>query len=573
MLNKINLSITPDSSFLLGGVTVNTAFDRVTAVDKNDLPYLTATALKGAIRMEFDAFIGGIGEVKVCEPDADFRGCGTCISCRLFGGTKKEGKLRFNAAFLEKGEQILRKEIRQEIREKGKREGVSISRTLGKAGEGKYFSILTFPNLSGIADIVFNTAVDVRDGLADDEKTYLNAFFAFLKRTGIFIGSRKSAGLGHFQIAGTLPGEFIKPAPVDTSSRELKLFQLTLRALEPLVVGDLKNRYITNTLSYIPSSTMGGGIGYGMKQSGVDKTIISDVFLEKKTLSPFNFYLKSPFPDPASLRAKKGKEDLKQDILLVDYIIKTAIDKGSFPAVASLFNNLYRSQLRPAPICPPPKTTYNTKLAIDRELQKGKDQMLYSIELIAADTSFCGLMIGETWMAKALEGIELSIGGKKTRGFGLTKIEEVEEISVEKLLHWEVPIDTLLRDTAKEYGIEIPAGRRFFTLDLLNDLPVEKDKKFKDVLEQELFAGIDLKIEKAFPSVILRGGYDYREMREKPLQEKIGAGSTFLVSVPAGNEEKFRGKMNRMVEESINYEWDAMPLFMVNNPKHIKMWR
>lgn len=572
MLNKITLKITPDSPFLLGGVTVNSAFDRVTAVDKNDLPYLTATALKGAIRLEFDAFTRGIGDVKVCEPDADFRGCGTCISCRLFGGTKKEGKLRFNAAFLEKGEQILRKEIRQEIRDKGKREGVSISRTLGKAGEGKYFSILTFPNLAGIADIVFNTAVDVRDGLADDEKTYLKAFFAFLKRTGIFIGSRKSAGLGHFQIAGTLPGDFIEPKPVDTSSRELKLFQLTLRALEPLVVGDLKNRYITNTISYIPSSTMGGGIGFGMRQNGIDDSIVEDVFLEKKTLSPFNFYLESPYPDPASMRAKKG-EKVQRDILLVDYIINTAVDSGNFETVEPLFKNLYRSNLRPVSICRKPDTTYNTKLAIDRELQKGKDQMLYSIELIAADTSFCGLMIGETWMAKALAGIELLIGGKKTRGFGRTKIEQVEEISVDELLHWEVPIDTLLRDTAKEYGIEIPAGRRFFTLDLLNDLPVEKDKKFKDVLERELFAGIDLKIEKAFPSVILRGGYDYREMREKPLQEKIGAGSTFLVSVPAGNEKKFRGKMNRMVEESINYEWDATPLFMVNNPKHKEMWR
>ena len=142
MTNKIDLTFIPESSFLLGGVSINPAYDSVTALDKNNLPYLTATAIKGALRMEFEAFVRGIGEETLCDFDPDIRGCTTCLSCRLFGGGNEEGKLRFNAAVLENPDEVLPKNIRQDLLEKGKRQGVSISRTLGKAKDKSYFSTL-----------------------------------------------------------------------------------------------------------------------------------------------------------------------------------------------------------------------------------------------------------------------------------------------------------------------------------------------------------------------------------------------------------------------------------------------
>ena len=74
MTNQIKLTLNPGSSFLLGGVTVNPAYDSVTALDENNLPYLTATALKGALRIEFEALARGIGEEKLCDFDTDYQG-------------------------------------------------------------------------------------------------------------------------------------------------------------------------------------------------------------------------------------------------------------------------------------------------------------------------------------------------------------------------------------------------------------------------------------------------------------------------------------------------------------------
>ncbi len=221
MTNQIKLTLHPGSSFLLGGVTVNPAYDSVTALDENNLPYLTATALKGALpesrvrcqlclpyltatalkgalRIEFEALVRGIGEEKLCDFDTDIRGCTDCLSCRLFGGGNEEGKLRFNAAFLENPGEVLPKEVRQDLLEKGAREGVSISRTLGKAKEKAYFTKLAFPDMKKIKEISFTTGIDIRQELDKTERKYLEMFLKYLERTGIFMGARKSVGLGYF---------------------------------------------------------------------------------------------------------------------------------------------------------------------------------------------------------------------------------------------------------------------------------------------------------------------------------------------------------------------------------------
>ena len=584
MKNKIALKLMPDSSFLLGGVSVNPAYDAVTALD-NGIPYLTATAVKGALRMDFESFARGIDEVKLCELDTDFHGCGVCLSCRLFGGGNEEGKLRFYAAFPVTGKDIFKKGNRDGILEKGKREGVSISRTLGKAKDKSYYSTLTFPNLKGSVDIFFDTHIDIQKEPDEEERLYLNAFFAFLERTGLFMGSRKSVGLGNFKVTCHIPDGFEQHGQVDTSKSELKLFRVTLETLEPLVVGNLKNKYIVNTLPYLPTSTLGGSIGFGFIKIGVKEDTVSGLFYHKHSFSPFNFYFqkklpehsmfKNPFPKPTSMRARKGEKEIEKDILLSDFILKKAIGSGKFKEVKSLFKSLYRSNLRPVSICEKPGTTYHTKVAIGRILQKTKKEMLYSMELIPKGSEFQGIVIGEEWTGDVLKDMELFIGGKRTRGFGRSKVLTVEEIGTDQLINPEVSIDKELRKMAKEFPVTIPDDRRYFTLDVLADLEVPPGKTLEFILKEELFAGMDVNIEQSYPDVIRRGGYSFKEneKKEKPLVEKIGAGSTFLVSVPVDKTETFTKKVARMVEESINHKWDSTPLFLLNNPKHKETWR
>jgi CRISPR/Cas system CSM-associated protein Csm3 (group 7 of RAMP superfamily) len=590
--NEISLKLIPDSSFLLGGVSVNPVYDSVTALE-DDLPYLTATAIKGALRMDFEAFVRGLGDENayICDieerkegDENPFQGCEDekCLSCRLFGGGNKEGKLRFNAAFLENGKTLFPVETRKDLLEKGRREGVSISRTLGKAKEKSYYSTLTFPHLKDIKDISFKTHIDIMAPLEDHEYQYLDMFFTFLERAGIFMGSSKSVGLGNFKIECDIPRHFEPITPIDTTGKELKLYRITLRTLEPLVVGSLKNKYIIDTLPYIPASTMGGSIGFCLKRNHVTDDELERLFITDKTCSPFNFYWQSTYPKPASMRSMKGKKETKKDVLLSDYIVNRAIAEGNLEnkTVENLFNLLYRRSLRPVPICEKPPTTYNTKVAIGRKLQKSREGMLYSMELIEKDVEFKGLVISEAWVMEALEKIgELFIGGKRTRGFGRTAIVEVKQMEVDDLINPEVSVDAHLRELAAEYPIkEIDENRRFFTLDLLADMGFlpgtpEEDRVFKTFIEEKVFDSMDLRIEKSFPGVIWRGGYDFKIKKEKPLVQKIGAGSTFLVSVPLEQEESFKGKVAKMIEESIHYKWDSTPLFRLNNPEHIEIWR
>ncbi len=360
MTNKIDLFFSPESSFLLGGVSINPAYDSITALDENNLPYLTATAIKGALRMEFEAFVRGIGEQTLCDFDTDIRGCATCLSCRLFGGGNQEGKLRFNAAVLENAEDL--KNISRDLLEKGKRQGVSISRILGKSKDKSYFSTLTFPNLKNIRSIAFTTSIDIRRQLDDTEKQYLDTFLALMGKIGIFMGSRKSVGLGYFTIRYELPGEFTQPNAVDYSRTGLKLFKVTLETLEPLLVGNTKNQYIIDTLPFIPASTLGGTIGFKLSEYGVDDNNLERMFIANNTFSTFNCYLESPFPVPLSQRREKGKKEPVKDILLADYIIKQAVEQGRFTEVESLYNALYKkNNLRPVPICQKPATFYNKR--------------------------------------------------------------------------------------------------------------------------------------------------------------------------------------------------------------------
>ncbi|HLP60622.1 MAG TPA: RAMP superfamily CRISPR-associated protein [Candidatus Deferrimicrobium sp.] len=577
MTNRIELTFIPESSFLLGGVSINPAYDSVTALDENNLPYLTATAIKGALRIEFEAFVRGIGE-ELCDFDADIKGCTKCISCRLFGGGNEEGKLRFNAAVLENADEVLPGNVRYGLLEKGKRQGVSISRTLGKSKDKSYFSTLTFPNLKNIRKITFKTAIDIRRELDNTEKQYLEAFLAMIGETGIFMGSRKSVGLGHFKIDYTFPGQFEKSKEVNTSHKELKLYQITLETLEPLLLGNTKNQYIIDTLPYIPASTLGGTIGFKLSEYGVDDNVLEKMFITDNTFSTFNCYQCSPFPVPLSQRKEKGKEEPVKDILLPDYIINQAIEQDKFAGVQPLFAALYKSNLRPVPICTKPTTFYNTKVAIGRELQKSGEGLLYSMELIPKGVQFKGYIIGETWAVETLKQIkELCMGGKRTRGFGKVRFTDIIEIEITDLINLDNVVDKDLRSLAGD-SIKLNSDRRFFTMDLVSDFTLPEDVKddkrtFERFIMEKLFPGMEIKIEKSFLEVIRRGGYDFRKKRVKPLMECIAAGSTLLVSVPLDRENNFIETLKRMVENSVNYKWDSTPLFRLNSREHIEIWR
>ena len=614
MSNKITLTLSPDSAFLLGGMRGNAAYNAATALDKKTgLPFIPATAIKGAVRMDFEAFFRGVdasgqlpGEFKtvICNLEnkardedghIEYSGCGECLTCKLFGGGNKEGKLRFNAAFIKEGdEKKSLADVIDEVWPKGRREGVSISRTLGKAREANYYSRLTFPDLRGVMALSFDASIDIYGGLDDMERRYLEVFFTFLKGTGLSIGAGKSTGLGNFKIEFHIPEIHESPPVVVSPQREgeLKLYVVTLKTLEPLVVGSTKNRYIIDTKPYIPASTMGGSIGFGLVRHGVDDDTMRYLFnLDKKKsrISPFNFYMQTPFPNACSLREPKGKEEERNDILLRDFVLHRAIDKGLFgnKTFQDLYKELYRSDLRPVETGRRPDMTYITKIGIDRQLQRAGDGMLYSMETIDAGTEFRGFLIAEEWVKETLSDMKhLFIGAKRTRGYGRTCVENIKELDREKLLNVNSenntnPIDADLKQLAKEYEIDLSKDheRFFYALDLLFDFSIpdeytdkEPDKIVFHHFKEMCFKDIDdIKLEKAYVRSFWQGGYDFKRKKQKPFKQMIGAGSTFLVSISAAQDDAFREHLRNMVRNSIDFNWDNTPLFMVNCPVHLKL--
>lgn len=573
MNTGIHCTLVPAGSFLLGGVSYDPAYDLLTA-ERDGAPYVPATALKGAIRMEFEAFVRALQNDLACDLHKESGSCGVCLTCRLFGGHSVEGKFRFEDAILEDVETVFPQNSRSAIWKQGERQGVSISRNLGKSKEGSYFNFLTFPNVG--SDFKFTTFIRLTQPLDPEELLYCEAFFTFLEKTGFFIGARKSSGLGHFHMTWQLENSRPAEGSVATSNRALQLFSLELETLEPIVLGGLWNQYLLDTLPYIPASALGGSIGFGLDRFGISPQEITRVFLEDRTLSPLNCYSDCSLPRPHSILAQKG-DKRERDVLLPDFLVNLGIAAGAFQTVRPLFDVLYRSQLRPIPRCKQPDTRFNTKLAMNRNLGKGQESMLYSLETIARGTHFQGLVIAESWVADCLLDMnELLIGGKRNRGFGRVRIASIEAVADDFLTNPTVDIDGTIRRLAGDYNLSLPEGRTFYSLDLLNDQPVANSSGFKQVLERELFEGTGLRVEHSFAGMLLRGSFGRDEngqSREKPLQERLAAGSCFLVSVPEEKTPEFLARIRDMIARSGQFSWDQTPLFMADNPAHLDFWR
>lgn len=569
MTDYITVTLTPQSPFLLGGISSDRAFDAVTSLDSDGFPFVAATAFKGATRMEFESLIRN-WLADLCEPGEE-SSCSDnpCLACRLFGGANRDGKLRFNAAVLSDEDREELKDVIDDIMLKGTRQGVAISRTMGTHKDGSYYTVRTFPNLKNIRQISLVTSIDIQEPLTQEEREYLDAFFAFLERTGLWMGSRKSAGFGHFAITCKIPDAPAALPEIRTGDQELKMFIMELKTKEPLVVGGVKNQYIIDSLPFIPASTMGGGIGFALKRNGLPDNEIDALFNERKGFTPFSFYPSSHLPKPASLHSRKGDKEKMWDILPEDFILGLAIQQDKFAQVKDLFNSVYRGNYRAVAVCDSPDTEYTTKLALDRNMQKNKKGMLYQMECIEKGTAFQGLVIGEAWIQDVLKpGFELFIGGKRGQGFGRTAIKSIEPLEEDFLVNDPMALDARVRELAETYSIELLPNRQFYALQLLADCHTRDKEFFERVITEKLFTGLDIGLEKSFPRLVRQGGYDYRNKKQKPMMEKIGAGSVFLVSVPNHLHQEFIGRIKNMITQSNQYEWDETPLFRLYTPVH-----
>lgn len=275
------LRLTLEGALLVGGHSTATGYlDASTAVDEDGRPFVTASALKGALRECVTRLLRGQGApaCTILEVDARCTGEARCAVCRIFGapGTEPE-----------------------ELLEKGAPANVG---TPGRVSFGAA-RVCALGGLEGdAARGASKSAVEVRHGVSIDRKTR-SAFPELLFRRGVFdapgavlearidgalsdedwrlleagarllsgIGNGRSRGLGAVRAelaasdAAGVRHEWPNSAPADGVAL------VELEALEPLVLGDLPpTSNVIDSLDFVAGSTLRGAFGTAAAGLGVD---------------------------------------------------------------------------------------------------------------------------------------------------------------------------------------------------------------------------------------------------------------------------------------------------------------
>jgi CRISPR/Cas system CSM-associated protein Csm3 (group 7 of RAMP superfamily) len=530
---EITLS-TEHSPLLIGGWNSSAIWDRTTAMD-DEKPIIPASAIKGAFRIEFERLMRGIGK-NVCNisssDDKEERGCDNCISCALFGGGNKEGKLRFS-----KGKLNPREEVKF-----FPKVGVAISRKSRTAVEKKLYSMLTYRNNAEFKTEIFSSNLD------EEERRTLIFFFNYLKSTGIYIGGRKGVGYGYFNLHyenKTKQKEGKISSQVKLENDEWKFYELTIGLKEPFMVGDSSIRkYILNTLDYIPASTVRGAIAFGLIKKGLDENIIKKLFQdEKKYVRVSDFYYENEKPVFLTEKKEKGGNNSSRDTLIYSFLLAKFLEKEEFNE--ELYRKVFgteKNPLSPADL-KKPSILYNIKLTLNRNTLASHPERLVGIKSWEKESGeFCkykGIIFIPETLKKILEDLKIYLGGQRSRGYGMGEINEIKEKEINEWTGSLEKFNKKLNALSEDFKIDLD-GRIFFTIDFLSNAVLPEkgiEEKIKSIFPPSL------KIE---PGTVISTGWlgGYKEFPGnkgvKSLKKVITHGSVILASVDKSDEENFK---------------------------------
>ena len=247
-MEKLRLTFSVRHSLLIGGQTSSLLADIATAREPGGAPVIPASAVKGALRIEFERLAAGLSK-RVCHLSHPENACNPdqlCLACVLFGSPSHEGKLRFHDARLGgKLRELFTHEERPKMhpaRPTGQgyfiRPGVAISRSRKAAEEDMLFAseIVTPLPSNGSEDmLIFSAEVEVIGTLEQEEWELLRLASESLQS----IGADKSRGLGHLR-ARIEKMQEDNAASVISQSRIRKDVMITLVPLEQVRVSGVK---------------------------------------------------------------------------------------------------------------------------------------------------------------------------------------------------------------------------------------------------------------------------------------------------------------------------------------------
>ncbi len=545
-----------------------------------EVPYIPATAIRGAVRIQLEALLAGTGRMDAGPYILDERpetaaGDHDGLVARLFGFSgrtgersgSREGCLRFGDG-IPRDPSLARQAL-------ATRPGLELEDQTATAADQKLF----FRQVIEVADEPLIFAADLDLGLAaEEDRRQLRAAV----ETTDALGAGRAKGGGFVEIRWLdepVASPYSSPeisSPADGATRARLIFTLA----EPAHFGDggpRGNHHGTRT--YIPGPTLRGAVAWALLRAGVlpEEPGFQELFVLEDRAS-FGDALLAADPDvepvivPATAREQRGTH-ARHDILVTE-LARERVNRALEGSGKHL--RLDDGAVRFDPIEPPRPAKdllrrTRTRVSIDRHTGAAADSRLFSIEQI------------EPWLAKTRHGkaprparfsawvegltpqgarlleraasLPILIGAGRNHGLGKAGLEIVfaadpglEEME-EAMLALAGLVDQETIRLAMRAGIAPGSitgnGSTPLALVALSDF-VPADRERSHPLAELGEAG---SIWRSFVHSAAIGGYDQfrKEGSLKDLAPAVGAGSVFVYSIDRDHlADRLRSLMPRL---------------------------
>jgi|GEM_PF-3489145 len=553
MRTQYRLIVEPKGGLLLGGTALPGVHDS-TARDAEGVPYIPATALKGALREQLVRILDAAEPETASESVQRILGSApaTTIASEKTATRSGEGKERIGGGrtrvYISNAlvcDPDLRTAMKAGYSGLSARHHVSIDRQSRRAAHHRLFSReVVAPFLDGLT---FTADIDLTHLLCDphhaqDDLKRLNAAVAAV----FAIGGGRSAGLGHVSMklvpeprnedpgnACDLEGTSAEPTPNTSKITPIPTspsIELVLEAEEPLCLGD--RLFLTNnfhaSLGYIRGSTLRGAlVTAAMTAQGISKDMKHDMpfaraVIDEKTCMRFGDAAPVektegcealPHVAPLTLRTCKygGAEHGLLDTLVLRWVQERLGAQGAFLAFDEHCQHRDGAERRCAErlIMAPdrlgaaePGRRVVTRLALDTSSGRGADRKLFSIDLLDGGTRFAVRIdrlddYGRELLAWA-QGAIIRVGHGRGQGYGRIRLVEARTVPADALESRITDFDACVRAAWRaacayvERDADDPApGRLFISVTLENDLVLREHDR-KRLASDALLAALEL---------------------------------------------------------------------------------
>lgn len=401
------------------------------------------------------------------------------------------------------------------------------------------------------------------------------------------------------------------------------LYRILLKAETPLSFRSGRNTSQSDTLDYIPGSSILGGLANAHQMLGRDKDEFATFFLQERIRFsngyPSSFQDKNlqgednaVMPIPMTARSCKrfpgfhfrADVDRQERKGVTDLLIPLALFAMSGEQRFDLLEHLdecncketqkhsldridgfFRRGQEPAHYGKPyPKRAIRTRTGINYDTGTVQSSILYSRQIIDRDKSFWGLWrVDDTLIeffdtfVQEVEGFGLlRIGSNRTRGFGHVSFNHriISDESIERIKQRSQSFTEELKKAANETGIEAPA--KLYVPILLTSDAILTDPLLRARMR---LSSDDLKAvginsaELIFHAAGVRQVQGWSNLWRMPKADDwaIAMGSVFLFALPEANEDTFAA-LFRLEQEGIGHRrTEGFGMMEIAHPFHVEL--